>query len=111
MVLCRCRACLSSCQETLIFAFVLFVMCMGLCVKTEADNIPVDLGEMVVDSLGNDGDGDGDSRDSRNRIEDENDAESPKIRKKTWSFRAIKTNFSRGTRGDKMARIPVFMGD
>ena len=30
---------------------------MGLCVKAEADNIPVDLGEMVVDSLGNDGDG------------------------------------------------------
>ena len=51
------------------------------------------------------------SRDSKNRIEDENDAESPKIRKKTWSFRALKTNFSRGTRGDKMARIPVFMGD
>ena len=51
------------------------------------------------------------SRESRNRIEDENDAKSPKIRKKTWSFRAIKTNFSRGTRGDKMARIPVFMGD
>ena len=76
---------------------------MGLCIKTEADNIPVDLGGMVVDSLGNDGDGDGDgdgdSRDSRNRIEDENDAESPKIRKKTWSFRALKTNFSRGTRG------------
>ena len=41
-------------------------MCMGLCVKTEADNIPVDLGEMVVDSLGNDCDGD--SRESRNRI-------------------------------------------
>ena len=82
---------------------------MGLCVKTEADNIPVDLGEMVVDSLGNDCDGD--SRESRNRIEDEIDAESPKIRKKTWSFRALKTNFSRGTRGDKMARIPVLMGD
>jgi len=51
------------------------------------------------------------SRESGDRIEDENDAESPKIRKKTWSFRALKTNFSRGTRGDKMARIPVFMGD
>ena len=84
-------------------------MCMGLCVKTEADNIPVDLGEMVVDSLGNDCDGD--SRESGDRIEDENDAKSPKIRKKAWSFRALKTNFSRGTRGDKMARIPVFMGD
>jgi hypothetical protein len=51
------------------------------------------------------------SRESRDKIEDENDAKSPKIRKKTWSFRALKTNFSRGTRGDKMARIPVFMGD
>ena len=51
------------------------------------------------------------SRESGDRIEDENDAKSPKIRKKTWSFRALKTNFSRGTRGDKMARIPVFMGD
>jgi len=51
------------------------------------------------------------SRESGDRIEDENDAESPKIRKKIWSFHAIKTNFSRGTRGDKMARIPVFMGD
>ena len=51
------------------------------------------------------------SRESGDRIEDENDAKSPKIRKKTWSFRAIKTNFSRGTRGDKMARIPVLMGD
>ncbi len=44
-------------MKKLIFAFVLFVMCMGLCFKAEADNIPVDLGEMVVDSLGNDGDG------------------------------------------------------
>ena len=51
------------------------------------------------------------SRESGDRIEDENDAKSPKNRKKTWSFRALKTNFSRGTRGDKMARIPVFMGD
>jgi hypothetical protein len=39
------------------------------------------------------------SRESRDKIEDENDAKSPKIRKKTWSFRALKTNFSRGTRG------------
>ena len=46
-------------MKKVIFAFVLFVMCMGLCFKAEADNIPVDLGEMVVDSLGNDGDGDG----------------------------------------------------
>lgn len=44
-------------MKTLIFAFVLFIIGMGLCVKAEADNIPVDLGEMVVDSLGNDGDG------------------------------------------------------
>ena len=46
-------------MKKVIFAFVLFVMCMGLCFKAEADNIPVDLGEMVVDRLGNDGDGDG----------------------------------------------------
>ena len=85
-------------------------MCMGLCVKTEANNIPVDLGEMVVDSRGNDGDGDGDSRDSRNRIEDENDAESPKIRKKTWSFRAIKTNFSRGDKGGQNGENPSVYG-
>lgn len=44
-------------MKKFIFAFVLFIMCMGLCVEVEAENILIDLGEEVVDSLGNDGDG------------------------------------------------------
>ena len=74
-------------------------MCMGLCVKTEADNIPVDLGEMVVDSLGNDCDGD--SRESGDRIEDENDAKSPKIRKKHGVSVPSKQTFPGGQGGTK----------
>ena len=97
-----------SCQETLIFAYVLFVMCMGLCVKTEADNIPVDLGEMVVDSLGNDDDG------QESRVRRQNRRwkwrKITKIRKKTWSFRALKTNFSRGDKGGQNGENPSVNG-
>ncbi len=50
------------------------------------------------------------SRESGDRIEDENDAESPKIRKKIWSFHAIKTNFSRGTRGGQNGENPSVYG-